>query len=93
MTESMRTKIYQQWQQKQTSLCYIHSRKCSLLISRHTTLRYTVERVSSAGDNFREFRVSVAIRECFRRASERGALGSQKFAKVFSAKIYFQAIR
>ena len=35
MTESTRTKIYQQWQQKKKKLFCIHSRKCSLLISRH----------------------------------------------------------
>ena len=60
----------------------------------------TVQRVSFAGENFREFCVSVVIRESFireilfsrYRASGRGALGYHKFAKVFSAKIYFQAI-
>ena len=50
---------------------------------------------SFAGENFREFRVSVAIRECFlRRKSifkqlDTGALGYRKFAKVFSAKFSF----
>ena len=45
-----------------------------------------IKRGSFAGENFREFRVSVAIRECFLRE---GALGYRKFAKVLSAKFSF----